>query len=62
MENAPQEKIGKVTLDYRFYPGEDFYSDGPVEDEMLLLLSLVLLLRKLHLIVSFYQSHLSYHR
>ena len=23
-----QEKIGKVTLDYEFYPGEDLYSDG----------------------------------
>ncbi len=30
-----QEKIGKVTLDYRFYPGEDTYSDGGIEDEML---------------------------
>lgn len=30
-----QEKIGNVVLDYQFYPGEDFYSDGAVEDEML---------------------------
>ena len=29
------EKIGKIVLDYEFYPGEDLYSDGPVEDEML---------------------------
>ena len=29
------EKIGKVTLDYRFYPGEDLYSDGAIEDEIL---------------------------
>ena len=32
MEN---EQIGKVVLDYRFYPGEDGYTDGTVEDEML---------------------------
>lgn len=30
-----QEKIGKITLDYEFYPGEDLYSDGDVEDQML---------------------------
>lgn len=30
-----QEKIGNVTLDYTYYPGEDFYSDGKIEDEML---------------------------
>ena len=30
-----QEKIGKVTLDYEFYPGRDLYSDGPVEEELL---------------------------
>lgn len=30
-----QEKIGKVTLDYKFYPGKDLYSDGPVEEELL---------------------------
>lgn len=29
------EKIGNIELDYEFYPGEDLYSDGPVEDEML---------------------------
>lgn len=29
------EYIGKVTLDYAKYPGEDFYCDGAVEDELL---------------------------
>lgn len=29
------EKIGKVTLDYSWYPGEDFYCDGEVENELL---------------------------
>lgn len=29
------EKIGQVTLDYTYYPGEDLYSDGEIEDEML---------------------------
>lgn len=29
------EKIGAVTLNYQFYKGQDLYSDGPVEDEML---------------------------
>ena len=29
------EHIGKVTLDYSKYPGEDFYCDGAVEDELL---------------------------
>lgn len=29
------EKIGEVTLDYSKYPGEDFYCDGAVEDELL---------------------------
>lgn len=33
MENI--EKIGKVTLDYTFYPGEDYYCDGLIEDELL---------------------------
>lgn len=28
-------KIGNVTLNYRFYPGEDLYSDGAIEDELL---------------------------
>ena len=32
MEN---ETIGKVTLDYKHYSGEDSYSDGIVEDEIL---------------------------
>ncbi len=32
---AKQEKIGKVILDYRDYPGEDFYSEGKDEDELL---------------------------
>lgn len=30
-----QEKIGNVTLDLTYYPGEDFYTDGTIEDEML---------------------------
>lgn len=29
------ERIGKVSLDYRCYPGEDLYSDGAIEDEIL---------------------------
>ncbi len=29
------EQIGKVKLDYTFYPGEDLYCDGQVEDELL---------------------------
>lgn len=29
------EKIGAVTLDYKYYPGEDLYSDGAIEDELL---------------------------
>ena len=29
------EKIGKVTLDYSHYPGEDFYCDGEIEQELL---------------------------
>lgn len=29
------EHIGKVTLDYSEYPGEDLYCDGAVEDELL---------------------------
>ena len=29
------EKIGGVTLDYTLYPGEDFYSDGEIENELL---------------------------
>ena len=30
-----QEKIGNVILDDTYYPGEDLYSDGPVEEELL---------------------------
>lgn len=30
-----EETIGKVTLDLSHYPGEDFYCDGAVEDELL---------------------------
>ena len=33
--NTGQEKIGRVVLDYSLYSGQDLYSDGPVEDEML---------------------------
>ena len=29
------EKIGKITLDLSKYPGQDFYCDGAVEDEIL---------------------------
>lgn len=29
------EKIGAVTLNYQYYKGQDLYSDGPVENEML---------------------------
>ncbi len=29
------EKIGKIKLDLTHYPGEDFYCDGEVEDELL---------------------------
>ncbi len=29
------EKIGGVNLDYTFYPGEDLYSDGEIEDKIL---------------------------
>ncbi len=30
-----REKIGQVILDYRFYSGQDLYSDGHIEDELL---------------------------
>lgn len=30
-----KEQIGKVILDYEYYPGEDKYTDGAIEDEML---------------------------
>lgn len=33
--SALPKQIGKVTLDYRHYPGEDLYSDGAIEDELL---------------------------
>ena len=29
------EQIGKIKLDFNHYPGEDFYCDGDVEDELL---------------------------
>ena len=29
------EKIGSVTMDLTFYPGEDYYCDGDAEDELL---------------------------
>jgi len=29
------EKIGGVTLDYTYYPGEDYYCDGDVEESLL---------------------------
>ena len=29
------EQVGKITLDYTYYPGEDFYCDGVVEQEIL---------------------------
>lgn len=29
------EQIGKIKLDYTFYPGEDLYCDGQIEDELL---------------------------
>ncbi len=34
LKKYPNE-VGKVALDYRFYPGEDLYSDGAIEDELL---------------------------
>ena len=30
-----KETIGKITLDYSKYPGEDYYCDGEIEDTML---------------------------
>lgn len=35
MSNDRIEKIGKVKLDLTHYPGEDYYCDGEVEDELL---------------------------
>lgn len=32
---AKLEKIGSVTMDFTYYPGQDLYSDGDIEDEML---------------------------
>ena len=29
------EQIGKVTLDYTFYNGQDQYSDGDIENDLL---------------------------
>ena len=29
------EKIGKITIDDTYYPGQDFYCDGTIEDEIL---------------------------
>ena len=29
------ECVGKIKLDYSKYPGEDFYCDGQIEDELL---------------------------
>lgn len=34
-ENSMTEQIGKIILDLSKYPGEDFYCDGKVEDELL---------------------------
>lgn len=34
-----QEKIGNITLDYAYYPGEDYYSEGAAEDALLDLVS-----------------------
>ena len=35
MQMQKEETIGKVTLNYEYYPGQDFYCDGAVEDELL---------------------------
>lgn len=32
------EQIGKVTLDYTFYNGQDQYSDGDIENDLLQLI------------------------
>lgn len=34
-EEAMTEQIGKIILDLTHYPGEDYYCDGQVEDELL---------------------------
>lgn len=33
--NENIEEIGKVKLDLKYYPGEDYYCDGEIEDELL---------------------------
>lgn len=35
MPEDKTERIGKIKLDLTHYPGEDFYCDGEVEDELL---------------------------
>jgi len=35
MMKEKTEEIGKVRLDLRHYPGEDYYCDGEIEDELL---------------------------
>ena len=35
MSDSKIEKIGNVTLDLTYYPGEDFYSEGEAEDALL---------------------------
>lgn len=34
-EGMMEKKIGEVVLEYKYYPGKDYYSDGGIEDEML---------------------------
>ena len=36
------EQVGKITLDYTYYPGEDFYCDGVVEQEILEIINMVI--------------------
>jgi SAM-dependent methyltransferase len=33
------EKVGNVTMDYRFYKGDDAYSDGDIEEDLLRLIT-----------------------
>lgn len=35
MEAIKRRSIGKVILDYSFFSGENYYSDGPIEDRVL---------------------------
>lgn len=35
MSEEKTEKIGRIKLDLTHYPGEDYYCDGDVEDELL---------------------------